>query len=285
MVNEIQANREKTLIFIHIPRTGGVTLDTILERHYNLARMFSLYNEQQVEEFRQLSDERKQKIEFLNGHFMSCGIHEKLPNSCNYITLLRNPLERVVSEYYFIKRSPHVYLHERVTSENMSLKDFVSSEMTIETNNGQTRLIAGLKTSPGIGIGKCPPEMLKLAKNNIDRHFAVLGFTEEFDKTLILLKRALGLRETFYVKRNQTKNRKAVDDLPQETLKLIEKYNELDLELYNYAKVRFEEKIKSLGDSFEKELREFKALNERFGSIYTWTGLAINKVKKMFLIK
>ncbi len=282
MVNTSKANREKTLIFIHIPRTGGVTLDTILERNYNLARMFSLYNEEQVKEFKQLSEEKKQKIEFLNGHFMSCGIHEQLPNPCTYITVLREPVDRVVSHYYFIKRSPHVYLHDRLTSENMSLKDFVSSEMTIESNNGQTRLIAGWKTAPGIGIGKCPPEMLALAKENIDRHFAVVGFTEEFDKTLILLKQALGLRETFYAKRNQTKNRKAVDEIPQETLELIEKYNELDLELYNYAKAKFEEKIQSLGESFEKELREFQSLNERFGSIYSWTGLAINKVRKLF---
>lgn len=274
---------ENTVIFLHIPRTAGVTLDAILERQYKLDRFFSLYSPEDVDKFKKISPEDKQKIDLLNGHFMSCGVHELLPQPCTYITIMRNPIDRIISHYYFVRRSRSHYLHEEILSREMSLKDYVSSEISIEVNNGQTRLIAGWKENPGIGIGKCPPEMLETAKKNIEEHFAVVGLTEEFDKTLVLFKQALGWTETFYTKRNQTKNRKAVKEVPQEIIKIIESYNDLDLELYKFAQTRFQETIERQGDVFERELQKFLSLNEKYGSIYTWLGLVVNKVRKSFL--
>ena len=59
--------QEKTTIFLHIPKTGGVTLDAILERQYKLDRFFSLYSPEDVQKFTQ------------------------------NITIMRNPIDRVIS--------------------------------------------------------------------------------------------------------------------------------------------------------------------------------------------
>ncbi|WP_254563564.1 sulfotransferase family 2 domain-containing protein [Oscillatoria sp. HE19RPO] len=275
--------KENTVIFIHIPRTAGVSLDAILERQYNLAKIYSLYSQEKLDEFNKLSENKKANIHLLNGHFMSYGIHERLPNPSTYITMMREPVDRVISHYYFVRRSPNHYLHETVMGKNMSLQDYVGSELSIEINNGQTRLLAGLKENPGIGIGKGFPEMLNRAKTNIEENFAVVGLTEEFDKSLILFKKALGWSETFYLKRNETKNRKAVKEVPDNIIQTIREYNEMDIELYNYAKNRLHESIETWQTEFEKELEIFQKNNEKYGKLYTNFWLGVSKIRKLFL--
>jgi hypothetical protein len=274
---------ENTVIFIHIPRTAGVSLDAILERQYNPAKIYSLYSQEKRDEFNKLSDHQKANIQLLNGHFLSYGIHERLPNPSTYITMMRDPVDRVISHYYFVRRSPNHYLHEIVMSKNMSLQDYVGSELSIEINNGQTRLLAGLKENPGIGIGKGFPEMLNRAKKNIEDNFAVVGLTEEFDKSLILFKKALGWSETFYLKRNETKNRKAVKEIPENVINTILEYNDMDIKLYNYAKERFYRNIELWQNQFENELKIFQNNNEKYGKFYTNLWLGVNKIRKLFL--
>lgn len=274
---------ENTVIFIHIPRTAGVSLDAILERQYNTAKIYSLYSQEKLDEFNQLSEQKKATIQLLNGHFMSYGIHERLPNPSTYITMMRDPVDRVISHYYFVRRSPNHYLHETVMSKNMSLEDYVGSELSIEINNGQTRLLAGLKENPGIGIGKGFPEMLNRAKKNIEDNFTVVGLTEEFDKSLILFKKALGWSETFYLKRNETKNRKAVKEVADNIIHTIREYNEMDIELYKYAKNIFYKNIESWQIEFENELEIFQKNNEKYGKFYTNFWLGFNKIRKLFL--
>ena len=275
--------QENTVIFIHIPRTAGVSLDAILERQYNPAKIYSLYSPEKLEKFKHLDDEKKANIQLLNGHFMSYGIHERLPNPSTYITMMRDPVDRVISHYYFVRRSPNHYLHETVMSNNMTLQEYVGSELSIEINNGQTRLLAGLKENPGIGIGKGFPEMLDSAKKNIEENFAVVGLMEEFDKSLILFKKALGWSETFYLKRNETKNRKALKEVPENIIQTIRDYNEMDIDLYDYAKNRFFKNIESWQTEFENELQSFQANNQKYGKIYTNFWLGVNKIRKIFL--
>lgn len=274
---------ENTVIFIHIPRTAGVSLDAILERQYNPAKIYSLYSQEKLDEFNKLSEKKKANIQLLNGHFMSYGIHERLPNPSTYITMMREPIDRVISHYYFVRRSPNHYLHETVMSKNMSLQEYVGSELSIEINNGQTRLLAGLKENPGIGIGRGFPEMLNRAKQNIDNNFSVVGLTEEFEKSLILFKKSLGWSETFYLKRNETKNRKTVKEVSENIINIIGEYNEMDIELYNYAKKEFYKKIESWQNEFDNELENFQKNNEKYGKVYTNFWLGVNKIRKLFL--
>ena len=104
---------------------------------------------------------------------------------------------------------------------------------------------------------------LEKAKANLKKHFKVVGFVDQFDETCIFLKKILGWNfSSFYVKKNVAKHRNLVDKISKETLSLIQEYNELDIELYGYAREIFEEMINQQGTSFTKDLDNFQVANQ-----------------------
>lgn len=119
--------------------------------------------------------------------------------------------------------------------------------------------------------------MLALAKENIDKHFAVVGLTERFDETLILCQLAFNWKMPFYTKRNVTQKKADSSNMDAETLEVIRQYNALDIELYEYAQKRFEQQIQSYGDRFWQQLKSFQFYNQFYKPYY----LSRRAVKKL----
>ena len=271
-------NQERSVIFLHIPKAAGSTLHRIIERQYKLSAIFTIDGsraQKSIDEFKSLPEAQRKKIKVLKGHMMF-GLHEFLPQPSTYITILRDPVDRIISHYYYaLQCGPKHYLYNAITSQHMSLKDFICSGISSELNNGQTRLLSGVEGVGTItGFGQRSTEILERAKKNLREHFVVVGLSNKFDETLILLKRAFGWKNLCYIKKNVTRNRPRREDISKDTLNLIEKYNELDIELFKYTKERFEELISQQGFSFDKELKEFKLSNSKlsnklYGEIYS----------------
>jgi hypothetical protein len=273
------ANQEHVLIFLHIPKAAGSTLHRIIEKQYEPSTIFtipSFYSSK--EEFRQAAEFQLKEIKVLKGH-MFFGLHEVLPNPSIYITLLRDPVERIISHYYYVLRTPIHYLYKDVKTKNMSLKEYACSGLSVELDNGQTRLISGFNF-----LDHSQPasqEMLEVAKQNLKSQFAVVGIVEDFNKTLMLLKKEFGWKMPFYVKENTTKNRLLKERVSKETLAVIKKHNELDIELYRYAKDIFEDLVNQQDASFEREIKLFNLLNgvyQTYRGVYASSRLAALKM-------
>jgi hypothetical protein len=278
-------NEERALLFLHIPKAGGTTLHSVIERQFAPAVTFSITGmtpSQSIREFIELPAERRAKIRLLKGH-MPYGLHEYLSVPSTYITMLRDPVDRVVSHYYFVRRSPGVGHHREVESGRMTLDDFVRERAAIRANNDQTRLISGVEKvnrklwSGGQGTNEeaGDVDILEIAKANIRDHFTLVGLAENFDESLLLLRKRLGWRNVYYVKQNVTKGRPAKRQVPRETIHLIEKHNELDMALYEYARQRFEEAIAAEGATFSSELRRFQRNNRLYAA--AWRGYLLTR--------
>ncbi|PIQ16502.1 MAG: hypothetical protein COW67_02690, partial [Flavobacteriales bacterium CG18_big_fil_WC_8_21_14_2_50_32_9] len=80
---------EKNLIFMHIPKNAGTTLDTILNRIYPSESIFSIHpvsnNKLNTDEFINLKESEKKKIRLLKGH-INFGIHKYLAGESGYVT-------------------------------------------------------------------------------------------------------------------------------------------------------------------------------------------------------
>lgn len=264
---------ERSVIFLHVPKAAGATLHGIIERQYRPTAIFTIEGSrvrESIDEFKRLPETRRKKIRVVKGH-MGFGLHEFLPQPSTYITILRDPVDRVISHYYYaLQAGPRHYLNNVI--QNMSLEEYVSNEISPELDNGQTRLLSGIESVDTVtGFEQCSTEVLESAKKNLQEHFAVVGVSDRFDETLILLKKALGWGEVRYHRRNVTKNRPRKEDIPKSTLDLIEKFNELDIELFRYAREIFEESVTQQGPSFDKELEAFKSSNERWGRIHAFS--------------
>jgi hypothetical protein len=254
---------EQTIIFLHIPKTAGSTLNSIMERQYPRQQFYSLYPSRlypngNADEFHSMSTERRAQLRLLIGH-VGYGYHQLLPNPVTYFTLLRDPIERVISFYYYVRRNAGHYLHDFALAKDMTLPQFIASEATEVNDNLSVRVISGRWKE--IPYGQCTTEMLDMAKQNLREHFAVTGLTERFDESLLLLQRAFGWRNVYYMRHNVTQDRPRQGELPADTLALIRQHNQLDMELYDFTCMLFEAQLKQSGLDIPAELDRFHRMN------------------------
>lgn len=282
---------EGIIIFNHIPKTAGTTMKDIIERQYphntilNPLASFLRNSSSTMEGRSRLLGQmvrdhpQKEKIRFISGH-IQFGLHEYLPFPSAYVTVLRDPVDRVISQYYHIFSGTNVTHHKKVVTENMDLIEFLESYHP-EMTNVQTRYISGKVDDSSGSITD-----LDIAKRNIQNYYIAVGISERFDETLILFKRLLGWKNVFYIKRNVSRNRPLKSEIPQETIETIEKYNKMDMKFYEFCKQRFEKLIQEQdceqNNSFKDEVIKFQRLNNMYSpilKIYEKQKKEINRIK------
>lgn len=262
-----RATRRRTVIFLHLPKTGGRTLEAVLQRQFGADGVFSVYEpspHEAMRRYERLSDAERREYEAIAGH-VDIRMHEKVPDECEYVTLLRDPVSRVVSSYFYARRSPGHSKHAAITDNEMGLADVIRSGIMPMLDNGQTRVLSGWWGE----VGECPPEAADEAMENIDRHVAVAGVTERFDESLLLMGRELGWSwpKMLYVSRNVSRDRPRAEDLPEETVDLIREHNRVDTELYRRVQKRFEEAVAGLGTPFSLAAATFRGANRAYGRV------------------
>lgn len=281
--------KEITLLNFHMFKTAARDLDKIIKRQFpkDTIYFFEVGGSPEkvknsISIFQRLSDEEKQKIRFVyGGPFF--GLHEYFPGPCAYVTLVHHPVKRVILEYYHILRNPLHPAHSEVMSKNMTLEDYARNGVWLAWN-GQTRFIRG---APGGWFKRGPVQIstkdLEIAKANLREYF-ICGLTERFVESLILLKRALGWKilNILYVRQPRGSNLPPRDNISSETMKLIEEHNKLDLELYEFAKQMFEERISQQDSSFKRELQNFQLCNKTYGFFMHLGGTILQFAIRIF---
>jgi hypothetical protein len=255
---------EVTLIFHHIPKTAGSTLNAVIDGNYERSTVFRVESPivPSLEKFKALPSEERRRLRVVRGH-AAWGLHEHLDGPCVYVTMLRDPVDRVVSNYYFVLSSPKHNLHEQVVSGNLSLKDYVEKGVNRQMDNGQVRALSGKGTGLGdaVGYGECTQDMLELAKHNLSNGYALAGLTERFDVSLLLMKRLLGWKKTFYRRQKVTRERPSLSEIARDARLAIEDRNRFDLELYRLASKLFERHLEKQSILFPLEVAAFRTAN------------------------
>lgn len=253
-------NQDQTvLIFIHIPKTAGGTFNNILHQHYPQDH---LYRYEAGEEARRTFDSlpvhEKDKLHAIYGH-LYFGLHEQLSRPHLYITFLRNPIERLISAYYFIRERSHHPYYEMATK--LSLREYYEQGYGgKEQDNGQTRILSGQYDMDE----PCNAGMLELAKKNLSEEVEIVGLTERFDESLMMIANRLNWHYPYYYNRNVAAKRPAKSEIPSDILSFLEQYNQYDMELYQFATELFEKALKNEHDDFQKQVKQFQFLNNLY---------------------
>jgi hypothetical protein len=260
------AEQGETLIFLHIYKAAGTTLRKIIEHNYDPSAVYivDIAERKSFSRFKELAPPERKRFAVMQGH-VKFGLHELIPRPATYLTMLRDPVDRVLSDYYFILRATIHPLYEQVTLENMTLRDYIRSKKSLSVDNGQVRVLCG---EPDVAYGNCSRAMLEEAKYNLENHFSFVGLAERFDESVVMMKRTFGWKMPLYVRHNVTRDRPRKEHIPEDILRLIEEGNALDIELYRFASDLFGKSLAGQSNSFKAELLAFKCANAMYGRLY-----------------
>lgn len=241
--------------FIHIPKTGGVTFQYILNKQYGSCRKFTLhpYNNGL---WQKLSNDAKLSYKIIKGHFRFKP--DLYPGKCIYFTFLREPEKRLLSHYNFIKTTVTHRLYREMKEKNYSLMDLVENGKIPNLDNCMVRYIAGCGEKK---FGEVNESDLQKAISNFDNYFKNFGILEKYDESLLILSYELGWKTPYYTLHNEGKvnvNKSKIDSETKEAILICNRYDEL---LWKHACVKFEEKVKKHKEKLDLELLKFKEKN------------------------
>jgi hypothetical protein len=258
------------LVFVHIPKAAGTTLGEVVRSRYARRERFFVDREDMDgtrARLARLTPAQRGRLRYVEGIHLPFGIHARLCLEATYITMLRHPVDRIISHYRYVKREPAHYLHDRVVRGRMSLEAYAASDLSSELDNGQVRLLCGSPDHDSVsGHAPVSASTLAAALRNLER-FEGVGITERFDESLLLFSRKLAWSEPCYESRNEATE--PAPPIPETARHSIAERNSLDMALYEHALHAFDAALRecaidaSTVERFRERNREMQATLRR----------------------
>ncbi len=167
-----------TVLLMHIPKTAGTAFRDAIGANFLLSEIAYLYPSAPgflVKDLRALSLEQLRVLRLVIGHFQF-GIHEFLPQPAEYITVVREPGARVLSQYrYLLQTNPE--LARDKDGAVCSLQRLFEKRQMVNFDNLMVRHFSG--------VGECdlPPgtvteAVYERAVKNLRSSFVFVGHQE-----------------------------------------------------------------------------------------------------------
>ena len=267
-------------IHLHIPKTGGTTLRDIIQRQYQSEKILMIPKLDESEDIlKEVSTSQINQLKLIQGH-LKYGIHNHFHRRAKYFAIIRDPINRVLSTYYYVLSQKNNPQNLSTSNNQMTIYDYVQSGVNPFLINGQTQLISGKTGNIDNPIIKSE-ELFSLAKENIENDFLFLGITEMFDETILILKNMLGWHMPYYSIANRTKNKPNYDAVDPTVISFIKEHNQLDIKLYNITKTSLLNKIVEENDIFQNRINKFKKINKLLNPLFSYSR-AIRLIRKYF---
>ncbi|MCS3708305.1 hypothetical protein GGP62_003215 [Salinibacter ruber] len=228
-----------TILFTHIPKTAGTSLRLgVFNPNVSDSHSPSGYRSALA---------TQGSFDLVEGHF-PYGLHYLYwIENPRYFVILRDPVDRAISHYYFIKACDGPsYVHPRI--EDARENDLVDFYRKAEYQNMQTRFVAGLGweyagryISMNGWLGR---RALARAKRNLLEQYEAYGIKERFrDSAQLFATRLSASADILEKQHKKTPNRPTASELPDATAQELRQSNALDVALYRFATDHFDEQF------------------------------------------
>jgi hypothetical protein len=246
-MNLFEIKAREPLFFMHIPKTAGMSMRLYLREQYDVRDVCPalrwhglLGREHELASFR-----------LVLGHFRY-NLRQLLAANARMLVMLRDPLRRTVSALQHLQRDPDFNLSHTL-AKGLSLSQMIRHPVLMGSqSNVQARFLCASR-SPGdvsaylkqelqqnpkadAGDREAPPR-LQLAQDRLEQ-IEFVGLTENIGAIVSAMAQAMNFHPPLYFPFiNENPNRAdPLQDLSDEDLAILRAHNEIDLEIYNYAK-------------------------------------------------
>ncbi len=253
------------LFLVHIPKTAGTTLGSLLLHRYgdrylrvDMSGVHVQAAADGLEVFRHRADgaeridrfELPEGLEAASGH-VPAGLLDLLPPAERYVTILRDPVERTLSQYYHLLGRRAAWRHEWLPAPTPELRlSEAIGDRSYIPDNLQTRMLCGIASVEQ----PLPADALDRAKVELRTRFSHVGTAERFEELAALLNLDLGWPTVVVERSRVNAARPRGVDVPAEEVHLAEEANALDRELYAEAGRLHDEAVARAGDELQTEL-------------------------------
>ncbi len=234
---------DETLFFMHIPKTAGMSLISILDQRYTVDEICPLHDSYQ--KFLTYTMEERARFRFIRGHF-PYSLKDQLPRPPRLLTFLRHPVARVLSavnQHRRLEQQGASFFEQRIG--DISLEEFVQHPRFGRAV--QNVAVKYLNDILGYQSEQRKSLSLGLAKERLET-FDVIGLVEQFEQSLELLAYTFGFPPILEVPYENVDPQRASRqaEVKQSTLDYIAETNREEMELYEYAQKLFQERLEHM---------------------------------------
>jgi Sulfotransferase family len=234
------------IIFVHVPKAGGSTIRSIMQR--------SVLSEERLSADQPVPALMDMRLKLFIGH-IRFGIHQGLLRPVRYFTMLREPISRYVSDYFFAFQNPEHTLRNEICSGSLSLETTLL-DGRYSDSVGLIRQVTGLDAPLA--------ENVDMAVQVMDESYSLVGLMERFDESALLLSHVMGWGPPLYIPRNRTKMdpetrriRKEFEARPHPDI--VQRFA-IDSAFYQAAERNLERSIALAGPMFPAALEAYRAM-------------------------
>ena len=261
-----QPRTDQKIFFMHLGKCAGTSLFEAMRQAMNvgweglidtqepIARVKSIHNTDSLEVLLPRFHELRinlalhcmaQGYQLVSGHIPYCkSAFEKYRNQYNFVTVMRDPVERVISTYKYSKARGEVF----GTSENDFLSPADELQLFLNSTRGEFEVNNYVAFFGGLHTTQSYHDNVKQAKQNV-KDFDLIGFTENLAEFANQFHKSFGLElDIPYLRTSKQEFKKAspseagekIDELfTQEVRQQISELCQADYEVYNYARKIF----------------------------------------------
>ncbi|SIT36218.1 conserved hypothetical protein [Paraburkholderia ribeironis] len=246
----IQPHMSFPIFFVHPPKSGGTTVISFFDLNKGKGQFVNFEWDRDGWE----SCRAKLLATRIGGGHHAYGIHRLLKHPVSYCTILRDPLARQVSHYWYAANGKNGEVERGAgvsTAEALVRRGAISlDEWVAESLGGKNLFVQMLSGHPVLN-----ETSLEVAQDHLRHHIATVGVCENMSEFLLRLCGMTGLKLPFYFETNRTsgfaKDRSQLSEMARQ--KFVED-NSLDYQIFRDANRMIETHADEAGKIFSNAL-------------------------------